>query len=124
MCTAIDVQDFASDLAGFGQVEDSLRDVLGAAICPSGDSVRRKSFGLFSWSGVSTTPGATTFTRIPCVEYSIARLREIASMPPLVIMGTDAVNTASGLSTMDEVMLTTLPPDFCESICLTASCVV
>src|SRR5256885_3690198 len=65
-------------------------------ICPSGDSVRRKSLGLFSCSGVSTTPGATTFTRMPCGAYSIARLRDIASIPPLVIIGKDAVTAASG----------------------------
>jgi len=33
---------------------------------------------------------------MPCGAYSIARLREIASIPPLVIITTDAVNAASG----------------------------
>src|SRR5262249_46986717 len=63
---------------------------LGSPICPMGDSVRRKSFGTLSSNGVSTTPGATAFTRIPFRAYSIARLRVIALMPPLVIIGTDA----------------------------------
>src|SRR5260370_42692494 len=64
---------------------------LAAGICPRGDRVRRNSLGLFLCSGVSTTPGATTFTRMPCGAYSIARLREIALIPPFVIIGTDAV---------------------------------
>src|SRR6266849_8219139 len=69
---------------------------LAPEICPRGDSVRRNSLGLFSCSGVSTTPGATTFTRRPCGEYSMARLQEIASIPPLVIIGTDAVAVGPG----------------------------
>ena len=61
-----------------------------------GDSVFRKSFGLSLCNGVSTMPGATVLTRIPSLAYSIARLREIASMPPLVIIATDAVKPAIG----------------------------
>lgn len=36
---------------------------------------------------VSTTPGATAFTRMPYFTYSIARLRVMASIPPFVIIG-------------------------------------
>jgi hypothetical protein len=49
--------------------------------------------------------------------YSLARLRVTASTPPLVIIGTEAVMPAIGLTTIEVVMLTTLPPDSCASIC-------
>ena len=75
-----------------------------------GDNVFRKSLGLSLWSGVSTTPGATTFTRMPSFAYSIARLRVTAFRPPFVIIGTAALIPAIGLSTSDEVTVTMLPP--------------
>src|SRR3984885_1661340 len=56
---------------------------------PIGDRVFRKSFGLFLWRGVSTTPGATVLKRMCSFEYSEARLRVIASRPPFVIIGRD-----------------------------------
>src|SRR5580704_11897052 len=90
-------------------------------IVPMGDNVRRKSFGLFLWSGVFTEPGATALKRIFSFAYSLARLKVIASMPPLVIMGTEAVTPAMGFAASAAVMLTTLPPDFCFNICLTAA---
>src|SRR6266550_4717117 len=62
---------------------------------PIGESVRRQSFGLSLCSGVSTTPGATVFKRMPSLAYSIARFFEMDSMPPLVIIGTEAVTPAS-----------------------------
>src|SRR5271155_2937340 len=52
-------------------------------ICPIGCHVLRKSFDCPSCMGVSTTPGATMLTRMPCLAYSIARLRVTASRPPL-----------------------------------------
>jgi hypothetical protein len=55
--------------------------------------------------------------------YSVARLRVMVSSPPLLIIGTEAVIPAIGLTTREAVMLTTLPPDFCASICLTTPCV-
>src|SRR5262245_7672158 len=58
---------------------------------PIGDSLFRKSFGLFLCSGVSTTPGATAFTRIPSFAYSMARQRVIALIPPLVIIGIEGI---------------------------------
>src|SRR6476619_710935 len=61
---------------------------------PIGDSLFRKSFGLFVCIGVSTTPGATAFTRIPSFAYSMARLRVIALIPPLVIIGIEAFTPA------------------------------
>src|SRR6185503_11578344 len=91
--------------------------------CPIGDNDCRKSFGKPLSNGVSTTPGATAFTRIPCFAYSIARLREIALMPPLVIIGTEADSAAIGRSAMEAVMLTTLPPRFCSSKCSMTRCV-
>ena len=71
--------------------------------------------------GVSTTPGATAFTRMPSFAYSIARLRVMAAIPPFVIIATEAGTPAMGCSTIEVVILTTLPPDFCASICLIAS---
>src|SRR6516164_11213360 len=85
---------------------------------PIGDSLFKKSFGLFLCSSVSTTPGATAFTRIRSFAYSMARQRVIASIPPLVIIGIEAFTPAIGLSASEAVMLTLLPPDFCASICL------
>src|SRR6478752_2286497 len=92
-------------------------------ICAIGDNDSRKSFVNPLSRGVSTTPGDTVFTRIPCLAYSSARLRELALMPPLVIIGTDAGRAAIGLSVSDEVMLTTLPPRFCSSNCPMTRCV-
>ena len=74
--------------------------------------------------GVSTIPGATALKRMPCFAYSMARLRVIASSPPLVIMTNEALTPAIGCSTMAVVTQVTLPPLFCSSICLTASCVM
>ena len=45
----------------------------------------------------------------------------IAFSPPLVIMGMDAGVPVLGLSASEAVMLVTLPPLPCESICFTAS---
>src|ERR1700677_1196058 len=61
-----------------------------------GESVFRKSFGLYLCSGVSTTPGATVLARICSFAYSIAMLFDIASMPPLVSMATEAFTPAIG----------------------------
>ena len=69
-------------------------------------------------------PGATALKRILFLAYSLARLRVIASSPPLVIIGIDAETPAIGLQTNDVVMVVTLPPVPCASICLTASCVM
>src|ERR1700692_2936559 len=66
-------------------------------IVPIGESVFRKSFGLFLCSGVSTAPGATALKRIFSFAYSVAKLRVTASSPPLVIIGTEAVIPAIGL---------------------------
>src|SRR5215813_14390122 len=81
-------------------------------------------FGLFLWRGVSTWPGATALKRMWFLAYSIARLRVIASSPPLVIIGIDAGTPAMGCSASDVVTLVTLPPVPCDSICLTASWVM
>src|ERR1039458_7803381 len=82
-------------------------------IVPIGERVFMKSLGVFLWSGVSTTPGATALNRMLLFAYSLARLRVIASSPPLVIMGIDAVRVEMGFSTSDVVMLVTLPPVPC-----------
>jgi hypothetical protein len=58
------------------------------------------------------------------LAYSIARLRVIASSPPLVIIGNEAFTPAIGCSTIALVMQVTLPPVFCASICFTASWVM
>src|SRR5258708_23639190 len=67
-----------------------------SAMLPIADSVRRKSFGSSLCSGVSTTPGATVFKQMPSLAYSLARFFEMDSMPPLVIIGTEAVTPAIG----------------------------
>src|SRR5215472_7542098 len=72
---------------------------------PIGERVFRNCFGLFLWRGVSTWPGATALKRMLFFAYSIARLRVIASSPPLVIIGIDAGKPAMGFSTSDVVML-------------------
>src|SRR5258707_3620990 len=96
----------------------------GSEIAPIGDRVLMKSFGVFLWSGVSTTPGATGLKRMLSFGYSFARLRVIASSPPLVIIATDAGRPAMGFSSNDAVMVVTLPPVPCDRICLTASWVM
>src|SRR5580704_2019163 len=93
-------------------------------IVPIGDRVLRKSLGLSLCSGVSTTPGATALNRMLLFAYSFARLTVIAFRPPLVIIGIDAGTPAMGLSANDAVMLVTLPPVPCASICLTANWVM
>src|SRR5882672_3502588 len=42
----------------------------GSEIVPMGDRVFIKSFGVFLWSGVSTTPGATALKRMLFFAYS------------------------------------------------------
>src|SRR5208337_687645 len=61
-----------------------------------GESVFRKSFGLSLCSGVSTTPGATVLARICSFAYSMAMFFDMASMPPLVSMATEAFTPAIG----------------------------
>src|SRR5260370_36355818 len=90
-------------------------------IVPIGERVFRKSFGLLLWRGVSTTPGATALKRMLLFAYSLARLTVIASSPPLVIIAIDAGSPAMGLSANEAVMLVTLPPVACRSICFTAN---
>ncbi|MCY1246400.1 hypothetical protein D9M72_596330 [compost metagenome] len=63
-------------------------------------------------------------TRIPSLAYSMAIFFEIALMPPLVSIATEAFMPAIGRSASGVVMLTMLPPLFCASICLTTSWVV
>src|SRR3569833_432365 len=95
-----------------------------AATTPIGDRLCRKSCGKPFVSGVLTTPGATTFTRIPACAYSKARLREAALMPPLVIIATEACSAANGWSAMEAVMFTMLPPLFWANICRATSWVM
>src|SRR5215467_8822279 len=68
---------------------------------PMGDKLSITSFGVSRWSGVYTTPGATAFTRMPSLAYSIARCRVTVSRPPLVIIGTAAVTPGSGCALSD-----------------------
>src|SRR5262252_1185101 len=68
---------------------------------PMGDKLSITSFGVSRWSGVYTTPGATPFTRMPSLAYSIARCRVTVSRPPLVIIGTAAVTAGSGCALSD-----------------------
>src|ERR1700735_1249021 len=98
----------------------ALATSLASVIVPIGERLFMKSFGVFWWSGVSTTPGATALKRIPFFAYSLERLRVIASSPPLVIIGIEAVMPAIGFSAKDAVMVVTLPPVPCASIWLTA----
>src|SRR2546422_8019407 len=122
--TAVHVQHLPSDVTSFSQIHDSLSDVLRIRDRAIGERVFMKSLGVFLWSGVSTTPGATALNRMLFFAYSFARLRVIASSPPLVIIATDAGRPAMGFSSNDAVMLVTLPPVPCDSICLTASWVM
>ena len=50
------------------------------------------------------TPGATALNRMPCLAYSIARLRVMASSPPLVTMATEALIPAMGFEARAAVM--------------------
>jgi hypothetical protein len=52
----------------------------------------------------------------------MARLRVMASRPPLVIIGKEAL--ILGWCTIALLIQVTLPPVFCASICFTASCVM
>ena len=56
--------------------------------------------------------------------YSLARLSVIVSMPPFVIIGTDAGTPVTGLSASAALMVVTLPPLPWASICRTAACVI
>src|SRR5215813_4956535 len=68
---------------------------------PIGDKLSITSLGASRWSRVYTTPGATAFTRMPSLAYSIARCRVTVSRPPLVIIGTAAVTPGSGCALSD-----------------------
>ena len=88
---------------------------------PIGERLSITSLGVFRCSGVSTTPGATAFTRMPSLAYSIARCWVIVSKPPLAIIGTAAVTPRTGLRARAAVIVITLPPVCCANICLMAS---
>src|SRR5271169_5369644 len=94
---------------------------LGSEIVPMGDRVFMTSFGVFVCRGVSTTPGATALKRMFFLAYSLARLTVTALSPPLVIIAIEAGTLAIGCWAIDAVILVTLPPVPCDSICLTAS---
>jgi hypothetical protein len=68
--------------------------------------------------------GVGFLKRIFSFAYSVAKLYVTVSSPPLVIIGTEAVIPAIGLFASKAVMVTTLPPDLCASICLTTPCVM
>src|ERR1700723_2113054 len=106
----------------------ALATSLASVIVPIGERLFMKSFGVFWWSGVSTTPGATALKRIPFFAYSLERLRVIASSPPLVIIGIEAVMPAIGFSAKDAVMVVTLTtwsiePNLATAVCVTFSAV-
>src|SRR5215470_1203494 len=121
MRATIDVQDVTCDRGGLGQIHHGVRDVLDRRR----PAHRRQTFHHFlggvPLKGVYTTPGATAFTRIPCSAYSIARCWVSVARPPLVIIGTAAVIPRIGLRAREAVIVTTLPPVFCASMCLRVS---
>ena len=71
---AVDVEHFARYGRGLGQIHDRIRDVVDGRNPAHRRQLFRKSLGSLLCSGVSTTPGATAFTRMPSFAYSIARL--------------------------------------------------
>src|SRR5271154_6564809 len=89
-----------------------------------GERVIWKSLGISLTSGVSTAPGATALKRMLFFAYSLARLIVIAFNPPLVSIEIDAGRPAIGFSASEAVMLVTLPPVPCDSICVAASWVI
>src|SRR6201993_4753527 len=121
MDTTVDVQHFPGYIASLRQVDDRIGDFLCVEDAALREQGLLKVLGISFTSGVSTTPGATALKRMLFLAYSLARLRVIAFRPPLVIIEIDAGMPAMGFSASAAVMLVTLPPVPCASICLTAS---
>jgi hypothetical protein len=122
-CAAVHVQHLTRNVARPGKVNHCFGDVGDAGDCSHGRECLQKSLDWFVCMGVSTMRSATALKRMCCFAYSIARLRVAASMPPLVIIATGPGAPAIGLSTVEAVMLTMLPPVFCASVCFTTRCV-
>jgi hypothetical protein len=57
------------------------------------------------------------------MKCTSARRRRARLIELFEIIGRDAGTPAIGMTTSEEVILTTLPPLFCVSICLTDHCV-
>jgi hypothetical protein len=88
MRTAVNVQHLPGHLMDFCQVNDRVYDILHFGNLSHRLQLPENILRVMLCMGVSTTPGATTFTRMPCFTYSIARLRMTASRPPFVIIAT------------------------------------
>jgi len=121
--TTVHVQHLPRYLTGFREINHGFHYVLDVRDCPRRRERPQEVLRGFCSHGVSTTPGATALKRIFSFAYSMAKLRVAVSRPPFVIIGTDAVISAMGLAASEAVIVTTLPPNFCVSICLTARCV-
>ena len=97
MRAAVNVQHLAGDLARLGEIEHGLGDVRGGRNLPKrrqrAQEVLRIVLEQRAYRQRQEPPRSR---ECPAFAYSIARLREIALIPPLVIIGTDAVNAASG----------------------------
>jgi len=93
MRTVVHVQHLPGHVTGFRQINNSVGDVLRLGKRAIGERASR----LPLVQAVSTTPAATALKRIFSFAYSFARLRVIALMPPLVIIGTDARNPHDGV---------------------------
>jgi hypothetical protein len=84
VCASIDVQHLSRYLVRLCQIANSIDNVLDIHDTSNRRPGFQEIFGVILCIGVSMTPGATAFTLIPSLAYSIARLRVIASSPPLV----------------------------------------
>src|SRR6266702_7230287 len=96
VCAAIDVQHLAGNMRRFCQEHNRIHDFLSVRDAAHWGTRAQKILWIVLMHGVSTTPGATLLKRIPSCAYSIARFFEMDSMPPLVIIGTEAVTPAIG----------------------------
>jgi hypothetical protein len=116
MSAAIDMQYLAGDEACAFKIEHRLDDFLDLAHAAHRLEIRQGGIG------VLIVPGETAFIRMPRSAYSMASAFVTAFSPPLVSEARAAGAPLNGWSTRLVVMPTIWPPP-CFSICATASCV-
>ena len=96
MCAAIDVQHLPGYVRGFNEEDDRVDDLLNLGNAGHGGQRLQEFLCVVLVQWCVDHAGSDRLTRISSRAYSIARLREIASMPPLVIIATEAVTPAMG----------------------------
>ena len=123
MRTTVHVQHLSRYLTGFREINHGFHYVLDVRDCTH----RRQRFQ--EVLRVACSQRRVNDARRDRVEANfLLRIFRVQAArngfsPPFVIIGTDAVISAMGLAASEAVIVTTLTPNFCVSICLTARCV-